>query len=68
MWGKNLKKVKRKEEDKRRKMEKNGEKLNKEDYFIYRYFTCVRVTNLIMSVPVRKYNKITSFFLHYSNV
>jgi hypothetical protein len=37
-----MKKVKRKEEEKK----KNGEKLNKQDYFIS--LICVRVTNLIM--------------------
>jgi Na+/glutamate symporter len=59
-------KKKRKEEEKKKKKrrkkekkKKNGEKLNKQDYFIS-LFTCVGVTNLIMSVG--KYNKITSFF------
>jgi hypothetical protein len=48
MWGKNIKKVKRKEEKRRNKREKkkNGENFNKQDYFIS--LTCVRVTNLIM--------------------
>jgi hypothetical protein len=40
-----MKKVKRKEEEKREK-KTNGEKLNKKDYF--HSLTCVKVTNLIM--------------------
>jgi uncharacterized membrane protein len=84
---KNMKKVRRKEEEKRRKKRKeekrekkikkrikeNGEKWNKQDYFIS--LTCVGVTNLTMSVAEYKmeelktaFNKITSIFLHYNNV
>jgi hypothetical protein len=53
--GKQYEKVKSKEEEKRKKKrekKKNGEKLNKQVYFIS--LACIGVTNLIMSVGENK--------------
>jgi hypothetical protein len=58
---------------KKRRKKINGEKWNKQDYFIS--LTCVWVINLTMLIGEYKqeefktaFNKITSIFLHYTNV